>query len=108
MDLVRLRQHIAFDPTRAARHRLVATPRCQVDLYCLAPGQAQAVHTHADQDKLYLGVEGAGRIRVGREEELIEPGVLVLAPAGTEHGLANPFGEPLVVLVLVAPPPSHA
>lgn len=108
MDLLRLRDRIAFDPTRLARHRLVATARCQVDLYCLAPGQSQPLHTHADQDKVYLGVEGAGRIRVGSEEQTIEPGVLVLAPAGTAHGLTNPSAEPLVVLVLVAPPPAPA
>ena len=52
-----------------ARHRLAATGRCQADLDCLRPGQSQAAHTHADQDKLYFGVEGVGRIRVGDEEQ---------------------------------------
>ena len=91
-----------------ARHRLTGTARCQADLYCLAPGQAQAPHAHADQDKLYVGIEGVGRIRVGGEEQSLEPGVLVLAPAGVEHGVANPGGAPLVVLVVVVPPPPHA
>ena len=90
-----------------ARHRLAATDRCQADLYCLRPGQSQAAHSHADQDKLYFGVEGVGRIRVGDEEQSLEPGVLVLAPAGVEHGLTNPGDTPLLVLVVVVPPPRH-
>jgi quercetin dioxygenase-like cupin family protein len=65
------------------------------------------VHVHADQDKLYLGVEGRARIRVGAEVEWLEPGVLVVAPAGAEHGLENPTDLPCVALVLVVPPPTH-
>jgi quercetin dioxygenase-like cupin family protein len=108
VDRIRLRDRVAYQDGKLARHRLTATARCQADLYCLKPGQAQAVHAHADQDKLYLGVEGVGRIRVGGEVQWLEPGVLVLAPAGVEHGLENPGDTPLVALVLVVPPPSHA
>ncbi len=87
------------------KHLLAATRRCQADLYCLRPGQAQTAHAHAEQDKLYIGVEGVGRIRVGSEEEWLEPGMLVVAPAGVEHALTNPSDGPLVVLVVVSPPP---
>lgn len=79
MERIRLRDRIAFEDDKMARHRLMATARCQADLYCLRSGQAQALHAHADQDKLDVGVEGVGRIQ-----------------------------SPLVVLVLVVPPPKHA
>lgn len=108
MELIRLRERVAFQDEKMARHRVIGTPRCQADLYCLRPGQRQAPHAHADQDKLYLGVEGVGRIRVGEEERALEPGTLVLAPAGVEHGLTNEADAPLVVLVVVVPPPTHA
>ena len=108
MEWVRLRERVAFQEGKMARHLLAATSRCQADLYCLHPGQAQAVHTHNDQDKLYVGVEGVGRVRVGEEEQRLEPGVLVVAPAGVAHGLDNPSDAPLVVLVVVVPPPRHA
>lgn len=107
VERIRLRDRVAYQDTKLARHRLAGTARCQADLYCLRPGQGQAPHTHADQDKLYLGIEGVGRIRVGAEEQWLEPGVLVVAPAGVEHGLANPGDVPLVVLVVVVPPPPH-
>jgi quercetin dioxygenase-like cupin family protein len=106
--MIRLRERVGFQDEKLARHRLTGTSRCQADLYCLRPGQRQAPHVHADQDKLYLGVEGVGRIRVGGEERVLEAGTLVLAPAGVEHGLSNETGAPLVVLVVVVPPPAHA
>ena len=108
MERMRLGDRVAFGDAKLARHLLGATSRCQADLYCLRPGQAQAPHVHDDQDKLYLGIEGVGRIRVGDEEQSLEPGVLVLAPAGVEHGLANRSDGPLVALVVVVPPPKHA
>ncbi|MBI3457190.1 MAG: cupin domain-containing protein [Candidatus Rokubacteria bacterium] len=107
MEWIRLRDRARYDDAKMARHRLTGTERCQADLYCLKPGQSQPAHAHADQDKLYLGVEGVGRIRVGGEEQRLEPGVLVLAPAGVEHGLSNPGDAPLVVLAVVVPPPKH-
>jgi len=108
VEMIRLRERVAFQDEKLAHHRLMGTPRCQADLYCLRPGQRQATHVHADRDKLSLGVEGVGRIRVGEEERQLEPGTLVLAPAGVEHGLTNDAGAPLVVLVVVVPPPVHA
>ncbi|MGH7320579.1 MAG: cupin domain-containing protein [Candidatus Rokuibacteriota bacterium] len=108
MERVRLQDRATFQEGKMAKVALLGTARVQADLYCLRPGQSQAVHVHGEQDKLYYGIEGVGRIRVGAEEELLEPGVLVLAPAGAEHGLTNPSDTPLVVLVAVVPPPPHA
>lgn len=108
MEVIRLRDRVAYQDEKMARHRLTGTARCQADLYCLRPGQRQAPHAHPDQDKLYLGVEGVGRIRVGEHESALEPGTLVLAPAGVEHGVINASDAPLVVLVVVVPPLRHA
>jgi mannose-6-phosphate isomerase-like protein (cupin superfamily) len=105
MERIPLADRAAFQAGRMARHRLAATARVQADLYCLQPGQAQAPHAHADQDKLYLGVEGRARIRVGEEAAWIDPGVLVVAPAGMEHGVENPTQGPCILLVVVVPPP---
>lgn len=107
MDAVRIAERVGFVEGKMAKHALLATARCQLDLYCLYPGQSQNPHAHPDQDKVYYGVEGVGRIRVGPEERSLEPGTAVLAPAGVEHGLANDGSDPLVVLVFLAPPPRH-
>ncbi|HEX2501047.1 MAG TPA: cupin domain-containing protein [Methylomirabilota bacterium] len=108
MERIHVGEHVAFQEGKMARRRLAATERLQADLYCLQPGQSQAAHVHGDQDKLYVGVEGRARIRVGPEVDWLEPGVLVVAPAGVEHGLDNPTEVPCVALVVVVPPPPHA
>jgi quercetin dioxygenase-like cupin family protein len=44
---------------------------------------------------------------VGGTEERLVAGEAVVAAAGVEHGLVNDSPDPLLVLVLVAPPPPH-
>lgn len=105
---VRVSEHVRFRPDRMARIALAATPRAQLDLYCLEPGQAQAPHAHADQDKVYLVLEGRGEVTVGEAREALEAGEAVVAPAGVPHGLANPGPARLVAVVVVTPPPPHA
>lgn len=102
---IRLRDSVRFQEDGLARIALAKTPRVQLDLYCLEPGQGQAIHAHADQDKVYLVLEGRARITVGDREEWLEPGELVVAPAGVPHGLGNPGPERLLGLVVVSPPP---
>jgi quercetin dioxygenase-like cupin family protein len=105
---LRLREHARFAPDRMAKIALDATARVHLDLYALEPGQSQRVHTHDDQDKVYVVLEGRGRVTVGAESDTLEPGEAVVAPAGTAHGVANDSGARLLLLVLVSPPPPHA
>lgn len=105
---IRLRDHARFSPERMAKITLGATARVHLDLYALEPGQAQKVHTHDDQDKVYVVLEGRGRITVGATEETLEPGEAIVAAAGSPHGVVNDSPERLLLLVLVSPPPPHA
>jgi mannose-6-phosphate isomerase-like protein (cupin superfamily) len=104
---IRIRDHVAFQADRMAKVALAATGRAQLDLYCVGPGQSQKPHTHGDQDKIYVVLEGRGRFSVGGSEVTLGSGEAVVAAAGSEHGLVNDGPEPLLVLVVVAPPPSH-
>lgn len=108
MAKIRIADHVRLQADKMAKVALASTPRAQLDLYCLAPGQAQRPHTHAGQDKFYLVIEGQGRIQIGTAEETVGAGEAVLAPAGTAHGVLNDGTAPLVLLVVVAPPPAHA
>ena len=74
-------------------------------LNCLEPGQAQPVHDHADQDKLYFVVSGEGSFTVGDATERHGPGTSVWAAAGIPHGVVNEGSERLVLLITMAPPP---
>lgn len=105
---IALREHARFSAERLVKVGLASTPRVQLDLYCLEPGQEQKPHVHADQDKLYLVLEGRARVLLDGRQETLEPGEAVVAPAGRSHGLANPGPDRLLVAVVVSPPPPHA
>jgi quercetin dioxygenase-like cupin family protein len=105
---IRVMERAQFQADKMAKIALAATPRAQLDLYCLEPGQTQKVHTHDGQDKFYVVLEGRGRFTLGAEEHPLAAGEALVAAAGTPHGVINDSGARLVVLVLMSPPPPHA
>ena len=105
---IRLAEHAKWQADKMAKIALATTPRAQLDLYCLEPGQSQKVHSHDGQDKIYVALEGRGRVAVGAEEYALGPGEAVVATAGTPHGVTNDSGARLLLLVVVSPPPPHA
>lgn len=108
MRLVSVTGAIHFADEQMEKIGLLATDRLFLDLYCLQPGQAQRVHSHGGADKVYYVLHGRASIAVGVEERELVAGTAVLAPAGEPHGVANRSGEPLTLLVFMAPPPVHA
>lgn len=74
-------------------------------LNCLEPGQTQAAHDHADQDKFYYVVAGHGRFQIGDAFTTAGPGDVVWAAAGVVHGVTNSGDERLTLLVGIAPAP---
>jgi mannose-6-phosphate isomerase-like protein (cupin superfamily) len=74
-----------------------------VGLNCLEPNQTQRVHAHAGADKFYFVLEGRGSFVVGESETEAGVGSLVVAPAGTPHGVTNSGTERLALLVGIAP-----
>jgi quercetin dioxygenase-like cupin family protein len=98
-------EHAGTDAERFFKSTLFRSERLLLGLNCLEPGQAQAVHDHADQDKFYFVVEGEGAFTVGAEARTVGQGVAVWAPAGVEHGVVNRGSRRLVLLVGIAPGP---
>lgn len=74
-------------------------------LNILQAGETQALHTHQGQDKAYVVLRGEGDFTVEGETRRCDPGTTVWSPAGELHGVTNPGPDPLVVLVVMAPPP---
>lgn len=72
---------------------------------CLEPGQEQAPHDHAGQDKFYYVVEGEGLFQLGEEQLTAESGEVVWAQAGVVHGVRNEGEGRLTLLVGIAPAP---
>jgi mannose-6-phosphate isomerase-like protein (cupin superfamily) len=73
------------------------------------PGGETAEHYHPRAEELYYFVAGAGRMRLGEQEEAdVVAGDCVVIPPGTPHKLWNRGEEPLVLLCCCAPAYSDA
>ena len=99
------RQHTSYQPQSQIKVTLFRSDQLMLGLNCLAPGQRQSLHSHTDQDKFYLVLEGAGEFEVADERRTAGPGVVVWAAAGQPHSVVNTGESGLVVLVGIAPAP---
>jgi quercetin dioxygenase-like cupin family protein len=107
MELRELVQHLpgraAFRADQMTKIDCFRSERLLVGLNCFEPGQAQAVHAHADADKFYVVVSGKATFVVGEQSVTAGPGDLVLAPAGVPHGVR---GAEIRTVVLMAMTPA--
>lgn len=108
MDVKQLAAFQGFSLEKLQKHTVFQSGRFFLDVYCLAPGQAQKPHRHAMSDKVYLVLDGQCRFRIGDEEATHGPGSTLFAPAGSEHGVVNDGPDNARLLVLMTPPPEHA
>jgi mannose-6-phosphate isomerase-like protein (cupin superfamily) len=106
MDVRDLKQARRFAVEKLSKNGIFATERLFFDVYCLEPGQAQKVHSHAASDKVYLVLEGRAIVTVGEEVRELVSEEAVLCPAGVPHGVANRSQERTALLVVTAPPPA--
>ena len=63
--------------------------------------------SHEGSDKIYFVVEGNGLFQIGEDERELGKNEIALAPSGQRHGVSNPGPGRLMLLVFMAPKPSH-
>jgi hypothetical protein len=51
-----------FSGEKFQKVNLFDSERMFCDIYCFEPGQEQALHSHADNDKIYHVIEGQGTL----------------------------------------------
>jgi quercetin dioxygenase-like cupin family protein len=106
MELIKsLIEHTGSRPDKFYKATLFQSERLLLGVNCLEPGQVQSPHEHANQDKFYYVVAGAGLFQLGAEQREAAEGDVVWAPAGVPHGVENNGDEPLTLLVGIAPAP---
>ncbi|HVL85912.1 MAG TPA: cupin domain-containing protein [Pseudonocardia sp.] len=81
--------------------------RTQLVIMTIPPGGEIGEETHEGIDQILSFVSGAGEARVDGEKQAVEPGDLVVVPAGVTHNFVNTGPNPLV-LYTVYGPPDHA
>jgi mannose-6-phosphate isomerase-like protein (cupin superfamily) len=67
----------------------------------LAPGQAQEVHMHPATDHAWFIVSGTGEVTMeGGRRETVEPGVFLVHPRNTVHGVCNVGSDDFVYIAV--------
>jgi len=79
----------------------------QLVIMTIPPGGEIGEEVHEGIDQILTFVSGTGEARVAGETKAVEPGDLVVVPAGTKHNFVNTGPNPLV-LYTVYGPPDHA
>jgi quercetin dioxygenase-like cupin family protein len=97
------REHVGESAEKFYKQTLWQGQHVMVGLNCLEAGQTQPAHAHAGADKFYFVLEGNGRFVVGDTERDAEPGTLIVAPAGMQHGVVNTGTGRLSLLIAIAP-----
>jgi uncharacterized cupin superfamily protein len=73
-------------------------------LWRLTPGQASTKHRHAEQEELYVLIEGSGRVRLGEEVLTLERLDTLLVEPTSARQLFNDTEADQLWLVVGAPP----
>lgn len=76
-------------------------PSLSAGLYELPAGAADPQQPH-EQDEVYYVLRGRGRIRVGEEDQTVQPGSVIYVPAQVPHQF-HTIAETLTLLVFFAP-----
>lgn len=103
----KISEAVQFGGDKMKKNALFETERLFCDLYCFEPGQAQTPHAHEGSDKIYFVVQGKGLFQIGGEERELREDEIAMASSGQRHGVSNPGPDRLVLLVFMAPKPSH-
>ncbi len=106
--LIRPAEHAIYDANKMGKATLFRSPRLMAGLNAFEPGQAHALHAHAETDKVYLVLEGSGEFLLDGSEIAMRAGEMLVAPAGVPHGIRNSGKVRLLVLAILAPAPGGA
>lgn len=71
-------------------------------------GQRTVLHRHPLTEELYHITQGAGLMRLGDEEFMVQPGDTICIPPGTAHCITALGNHELVLLCCCAPAYDHA
>lgn len=89
------------------RQVLHTTPRSQLVVMTLQPGEEIGLEKHADHDQFIRVEAGSGQAILDGEVHALEDGVAVVIPAGTEHNVINTSATETMRLYTIYTPPEH-
>ncbi|MES3025460.1 MAG: cupin domain-containing protein [Pseudomonadota bacterium] len=89
------------------REVLYSTPRSQLVIMTLQPGQEIGMEHHEGRDQFIRVEDGEGVAFLDGEEHALSDGIAVMIPAGTEHKVVNTSTTTPLRLYTLYTPPEH-
>ncbi len=102
---IRPEQLAKWSSEKMGKATIFRSDHVMVGLNAFEPGQEHALHAHEGMDKVYHVLQGRGTFLLEGREEQMEPGVMLIAPAGVPHGIRNSSDGRLLVLAILTPAP---
>lgn len=101
-----LKRFVHFSRADVRRETVFETPRLWTQMLCFEVNQSLGPVSDDASDAVFTIVAGEGVFLVDGKRRRLEQWGSVLVPGGSEVSITNASTEPLVVLVVAAPPPS--
>ena len=89
------------------REVLYSTSRSQLVIMTLQPGEEIGMEHHEGHDQFIRVEQGEGVAILDGEKHVLEDGVAVVIPAGTEHNVINTSTSAPLRLYTLYTPPEH-
>ncbi|MBP9698198.1 MAG: cupin domain-containing protein [Candidatus Moranbacteria bacterium] len=86
------------------RKVLYTDKKAQLVVMSLQPGEEIGMEVHKIEDQFIRVEKGSGKAIVSGIESILEDGVAVVIPAGTEHNIINTSAAPMKLYTLYSPP----
>lgn len=99
--IFRIDDHVVVDADKLRSGRMYVGDAFRAVVITLVPGQAQETHMHPATDHAWFIVSGSGEVTMENGRcETVKPGLFLVHPRNTVHGLRNNGRENLVYIAL--------
>jgi len=102
-----LKRFVHFSPQEIQRETVFETPRVWTEVLCFDRNQTLGPITDEGSDAVFTIIAGEGVFIVDGRRKRLEQWGTVLVPSGAQVTVSNASAEPLVVLLIAAPPPAR-
>jgi hypothetical protein len=105
MESADLKKLVRFSPDNVVRESVHETLRLWSEAVCLSGNQQLGPIRDVDSDAIFVVVAGEAAFQVDGRRRRLRQWSTVLVTAGEEVVVTNASVDPLVLLVVAAPPP---
>jgi mannose-6-phosphate isomerase-like protein (cupin superfamily) len=102
MEIKNIAEARCWSEEKLQKVGIYASQRGFCDVYCFEPGQFQKMHNHENADKIYIVLEGQGRVVVDGTDYILGINDSMTVPPPLPHGVFNDSDERLVMLVFLS------